>query len=254
MEPYRIKIVAGNWKMNLTLQEGEALTATILGGLPKDLTCKVILAPPFTHLQSIQELTKDSGIHVAAQNCYHEHSGAFTGEVSPEMIRSLGVEYVIIGHSERRQIFHETNQTVRLKLDAALATGLKPIFCCGEPSDIRKTETQNIFVRLQLEESLFHLDRDAIQKVCIAYEPVWAIGTGVTASPDQAQEMHVYIREQIAEQYDKLTSEAIHIIYGGSIKADNAAGLFEQDDVDGGLVGGASLNGAGFLEIIKAAC
>lgn len=254
MEPYRIKIVAANWKMNLTLQEGEKLTAQLIEGLPKDLTCKVVLAPPFTHLTTIRELTKDTNIHVAAQNCHYENSGPFTGEISPAMIHSLGVEYVIIGHSERRHLFHETNQIVRLKLDAALANGLKPIFCCGESSEIRKTETQNIFVRLQLEESLFHLDRDAIQKVCIAYEPVWAIGTGVTASPEQAQEMHVYIREQIAEQYDKLTAEAIHILYGGSVKADNAAGLFKQDDVDGGLVGGSSLDGPGFLEIVKAAC
>ena len=254
MDVYRTKIVAANWKMNTDLVEGENLVMEVMNSLPPDLKCKVIIAPPFTHISRVKQLTEGSPIMVGAQNCHFEKSGAFTGEVSPLMLKSLGVEYVIVGHSERRHLFHETNEIVKLKLNAILNAGLKAIFCCGEPLDIRQTETQNIFVRLQLEESLFHLDRDAFLNVCLAYEPIWAIGTGVTAEAEQVQEMHTYIREQIGMNYDKIVSEETRIIYGGSIKAENAKDLFSQEDVDGGLVGGASLSGDTFNEIIKAAC
>jgi triosephosphate isomerase len=254
MELYRKKLVAGNWKMNTDLREGEKLASDVLNGLASEPACEVVLAPPFTHLYRLNEILQGKSIQLAAQNCHFEKSGAFTGEVSPAMLKNLGVEYVIVGHSERRQLFHETNSIVKFKLDAVLEGGLKPIFCCGEPLDIRQGETHNVFVRMQLEESLFHLEQDAIRQVCIAYEPIWAIGTGVTATPEQAQEMHVYIREQLAEKYSKVISEEVRILYGGSIKADNAKSLFTQDDVDGGLVGGSSLSASAFIEIINAAC
>lgn len=254
MDLYRTKIVAANWKMNTDFSEAEALVGQILQGLPDNLSCAVIIAPPFTQLAMVKEMTRESPIHISAQNCYFENSGAFTGEISPLMLRSLGVEYVIVGHSERRQIFHESNEMVRLKLDAIIQAGLKPIFCCGEPAEIRENGTHNIFVRMQLEESLFHLRGEDLKNVCIAYEPIWAIGTGVTATSVQAQEMHTYIRDQLAIRYDKIISQATRILYGGSIKPDNASDLFSQEDVDGGLVGGASLNAKGFIEIINAAC
>ncbi len=254
MDLYRTKIIAGNWKMNTDYAEGERLINEILAGLPGELPCTVVIAPPFTHLQLLVSLAKGSRVYAAAQNCYFEKSGAFTGEVSAGMLKSMGVEYVIIGHSERRQLFHETNEVVKQKIDAALAAGLKPIFCCGETLDIRQSETHNIFVRMQLEESLFHLEGDAFKNVCIAYEPIWAIGTGVTATPEQAQEMHNYIKDQIAIRYDKIITEETRILYGGSIKPDNAKTLFTQDDVDGGLIGGASLSSASFLEIVQAGC
>lgn len=254
MDNIRKKIVAANWKMYTSITEGESLLEAIQKGLPSSLSCSVVIAPPFTHLQMMTSKVKGSQIQIGAQNCHHEESGAFTGEVSTGMIKALGAEYVIVGHSERRQLFHETNEIVKLKLDAILHAGLIPIFCCGESLEIRQSEAHNIYVRCQLEESLFHLDPESFGKVCIAYEPIWAIGTGVTASPEQAQEMHNYIRDQVAIQYDKLISETTRILYGGSIKPDNAKQLFSQEDVDGGLVGGASLNASGFLEIINAAC
>lgn len=254
MDLYRTRIVAGNWKMNTTLQEGEILLDEILAGIPETLPCTVVIAPPLTHLGMAKHKLDGSPVKLGAQNCHHERSGAFTGEVSAEMLKSLGVDFVIVGHSERRQGFHETNEMVKLKLNAILDAGLKAIFCCGEPLDIRQSGSQNIFVRMQLEESLFHLDTEQFKNVSIAYEPIWAIGTGVTASPEQAQEMHEYIRDQIANRYDKVITECTRILYGGSMKADNAKSLFSKEDVDGGLVGGASLQAGGFLEVIKAAC
>lgn len=254
MDLYRKKIVVANWKMNLSLEEGEALVREIMQGTSGNLSCEVVVAPPFTHLTRLKEITDGSQVHIAAQNCHFEPSGAFTGEVSAMMLKSLGIDYVIVGHSERRHFFHETNEIVKLKVDAILAAGLKPIFCCGEPAEIRDTETQNIFVRMQLEESLFHLSEAALKNICIAYEPIWAIGTGLTASPEQVQEMHMYIRDQVVTRYNKIVGEEIRILYGGSIKPDNAKSLFTQEDVDGGLVGGSSLNGPGFIEVINAAC
>lgn len=247
-------MVAANWKMNTDLASGEKLLRDILKGIPEDITCSVVIAPPFTHLAMASQILKDTPFCLAAQNSHYEASGAFTGEISLSMLFNLDVEYVIAGHSERRLFFHETNEIIKRKVNAIIDAGMRPIFCCGEPSDIRQHDTQNIFVRIQLEEGLFHLDEERFSKVIIAYEPIWAIGTGLTATPEQAQEMHAYIREQLAEQYGKIHSEATKILYGGSIKKDNAAQLFAQDDVDGGLVGGASLDANGFLEIINAAC
>ena len=254
MDLYRKKMVAANWKMNTDLNEGETLLKEVIGGLSGETTCEIVIAPPFTHLHLFKGLQSGNVFHLAAQNCHYEKAGAFTGEVSTSMLKSLGVEYVIVGHSERRQLFHESNAIVKQKLDAILEAGLKPIFCCGEPLDIRQSATHNIFVRMQLEECLFHLDPDSFKNVVIAYEPIWAIGTGVTAEPEQAQEMHIYIRDQLAIKFDKIISEGTRILYGGSIKPDNAKSLFSQPDIDGGLVGGASLTSRGFLEIVKAAC
>lgn len=250
----RKKIVAANWKMNLTLYEGEKLISQLLNGLPDTLDCEIVLAPPFTHLPMLIDLVKGTSIFPAAQHCHAEVAGAYTGEVSVGMLKSLGIKYCITGHSERRQLFFETNQMVRAKVDAILDGGLTPIFCCGESLDIRQASQQNQFVKEQLEECIFHLGSDAFSRLVIAYEPIWAIGTGMTASSEQAQEMHLFIRDTIRQAYDSKISNGIRILYGGSIKADNAATLFAAPDVDGGLVGGASLQPAGFLEIIQAAC
>ena len=250
----RTKMVAANWKMNLNLKEGEVLLGQLRNGMPSDLRCEVIIAPPFTHIQMAIQAVHGSSIGIAAQNCHNEHHGAYTGEISVDMLKSIGVSYIITGHSERREIFHETNDIVRTKVNAILGGGIKPIFCCGESLDIREAGEQNTFVGRQLEEGIFHLDVDSFQNVVIAYEPIWAIGTGVTASPEQAQEMHAFIRKAIGERYGDEISNKTRILYGGSIKADNASTLFSQVDVDGGLVGGASLQAAGFLAIIEAAC
>ncbi len=250
----RNKVVAANWKMNLTLSEGELLLADIQRGLPEVLPCEVIIAPPLTHLHHLAGQMAGKGVRPSAQNCHYAASGAYTGEVSVEMIRSVGALYCIAGHSERRQLFHESNEVIKAKVDALLKGGLTPIFCCGEALDIREADNQNDFVRTQLEESVFHLAPNEFEKIIIAYEPIWAIGTGVTASPQQAQEMHAFIRKTIRLKYGEAISDAIRILYGGSIKGDNAETLFGQPDVDGGLVGGASLQAAGFLDIIRAAC
>lgn len=218
------------------------------------MDCEIVIAPPFTHLQMLVDRIKGTSLLPAAQHCHAEVAGAYTGEVSVGMLKSLDIQYCITGHSERRQLFLETNQIVKAKVDAILNGGLIPIFCCGEPLEIRQAGQQNQFVKKQLEECIFHLGTDAFRKLVIAYEPIWAIGTGLTASPEQAQEMHSFIRDTVRQAYDSATSDDIRILYGGSIKADNAATLFASPDVDGGLVGGASLQVAGFLEIIKAAC
>lgn len=250
----RRKIVAANWKMNLTLSEGGKLINELLPGLPDALECEIVIAPPFTHLQMLVDLVEGTPVSPAAQHCHAEAAGAYTGEVSVGMLKSLGIKYCITGHSERRQLFFETNEMVRAKVDAILEGGLTPIFCCGESLDIRQANQQNQFVKRQLEECIFHLGPEVFSKLVIAYEPIWAIGTGMTASPEQAQEMHLFIRDTIHRAYDRGISDGIRILYGGSIKADNAATLFAAPDVDGGLVGGASLQPAGFLEIIRAAC
>jgi triosephosphate isomerase len=193
---------------------------------------------------------KSPDIKIAAQNCFYKNSGAYTGEISPEMLADLGIDYVILGHSERREYFHETNEELAQKTDAALENGLSVIFCCGEPLSIRKEGTQNAYVSKQLEEGLFHLDKEQLKNIVIAYEPIWAIGTGETASPEQAQEMHAHIRSLLQDKYGKQASENISILYGGSVKPDNAKEIFGQKDVDGGLVGGASLKADMFGEII----
>ncbi|WP_160715735.1 triose-phosphate isomerase [Chitinophaga solisilvae] len=249
----RKKIVAGNWKMNLTLAQGEQLINDILqAGLKLAEGQEVVVATPFPYLAKAKSLLKNyPGYFVAAQNCASEKAGAFTGEVSAEMLQSVGVDYVIIGHSERREYFNETNAILAKKVDLALANGLKPIFCCGEPLAVRQAETQNEYVAKQLEESLYHLTAEQLKQVVIAYEPIWAIGTGLTASAGQAQDMHAFIRGQIANKFGREAALHLTILYGGSAKPGNAAELFANPDVDGGLIGGASLVAADFAAIIS---
>lgn len=250
----RNKIVAGNWKMNKSLEDGKALATEVVQLIAEELNddVKVVLGTPFIHLSSVVELTKDSeAVSVAAQNCSEHESGAFTGEVSVNMLKSVGVNYVIIGHSERREYFDETNAQLGRKVDLALAEGLTPIFCCGEPLEVREAESQFDYVCNQLTESLFHLTQEQISKLVIAYEPIWAIGTGKTASSQQAQDMHAEIRSHLASQYGKEIADKISILYGGSCNPNNAKELFANPDVDGGLIGGASLKSHDFLDIVK---
>lgn len=250
----RKKIVAGNWKMNQDLIAGKSLVTDILAGLPElNEHRQVIIAPPFTHLtQTVSQLSGRSNIFTAAQNCHHESSGAYTGEVSAAMLASAELKYVIVGHSERREYFGETDGMLAQKTNAALAAGMNVIFCCGEPLSVRDTETQNAYVEAQIRAGLFHLDAAAIQHVVLAYEPIWAIGTGRTASAQQAQDMHEHIRMVIMNQYGQEVAANMTILYGGSCKPSNAAELFACPDVDGGLIGGASLKAEEFLGIIQA--
>jgi triosephosphate isomerase len=250
----RNQIAAANWKMNLTVQQGEQLINDLLSK-PHDLKENqlAIFAVPAPYLMMVQEkLSNKNRVAVAAQNCYTKKSGAYTGEISVEMLNSIGVKYVVLGHSERREYFNETNQFLAEKIDICLSHQITPIFCCGEPLQIREEGTQNAYVAAQLKESLFHLTSAQLVNVVIAYEPIWAIGTGKTASSDQAQEMHAFIRAELAHVYGKETADQISILYGGSVKANNAVELFSQPDVDGGLVGGASLIADEFAAIINA--
>jgi triosephosphate isomerase (TIM) len=250
----RKKIVAGNWKMNKTLEEANILTAELMGMVADEVKGNVItiLCTPFPYLVPIKNQLGSSSIKVGAQNCSEHDSGAYTGETSAVMLKSMGVPYVIIGHSERRQYFGENGKLLATKVDKALVNGVTPIFCCGEPLEIREKGTHEALVKQQVEESLFHLSADALEKVVIAYEPVWAIGTGKTATSQQAQDMHAVIRKHLASKYGQGTADKISILYGGSVKADNAKELFSCPDVDGGLVGGASLKSREFVEIVKA--
>ena len=250
----RKKIIAGNWKMNTTLKEGVKLVEeTLLLLTNRNIgETVVIFCPPFISLGKISSMIEErKNIFSSAQNCYSEKSGAFTGEVSAGMIRSVGAEYVIIGHSERRQYFGEGNQTLAKKTDCVLAEGMKPIFCVGEPLEVREENKYKELVEMQLNEGLFHLIPQQFQNVVIAYEPVWAIGTGKVASDEQAQEMHAFIRTLIAQKYSQQIADATSILYGGSCKPSNAKGLLSQLDVDGGLIGGASLIAADFVAIIN---
>jgi triosephosphate isomerase (TIM) len=249
----RKKIVAGNWKMNKNFEEAIDLVSDIMvefrtKKLPKDVT--VIFAPPFPYLKSISILIDLPGVHVAAQNCHQQQIGAYTGEVSAEMIQSCGASFVIIGHSERRAYFKETDDLLAQKVDAALSRYLTPIFCCGEVLYEREKGIQNEVVSSQIKNALFHLNKEQIKKVVVAYEPVWAIGTGLTATSQQAQEMHAFIREQLKNQYGQEVADTISILYGGSCNAQNARELFANPDVDGGLIGGASLKAADFISIV----
>jgi triosephosphate isomerase (TIM) len=249
----RKQIAAANWKMNLTLQQGETLIDELLN-TPHGLTENqlAVFAVPFPYLIAIKnKLAGQKNVFVAAQNCYNKKSGAYTGEVSAEMLKSIGLEYVILGHSERREYFNETNAVLAEKVNICFENGLLPIFCCGEPLSIREANTQNSYVETQLKESLFHLTVAQLTGFVIAYEPIWAIGTGKTASSDQAQEMHAHIRGVMAKQYGSQVADSISILYGGSVKAANAKEIFGKPDVDGGLVGGASLVAAEFAAIIN---
>ena len=249
----RKKIVAGNWKMNLNLQEGVALAKEINEALVAEKpNCEVIICTPFIHLASVAQVLDSSVVGLGAENCANKEKGAFTGEVSAEMVKSTGAQYVILGHSERRQYYGETAETLKEKVDLALAHGLKVIFCCGETLEEREAEKQNEVVKAELAGSVFHLDAEAWKNIIIAYEPIWAIGTGKTATSDQAEEMLAYIRSIVAEKYGKEAAEDTSILYGGSCKASNAPELFSKPDIDGGLIGGASLKCADFKGIIDA--
>jgi triosephosphate isomerase (TIM) len=250
----RRQIVAGNWKMNKNLEEGLKLTSEIVHMVADEVNNKVevILAPPFTHLSTVRNLLKGQDkVHLSAQNCHWEENGAFTGEISAGMLKSVGAQFVIIGHSERREYFSETSEQLAKKVDSALAHSLTPIFCCGETLDIREEGAYVNFVTSQLKEGLFHLSASDLEGIIIAYEPVWAIGTGKTASTEQAQEMHKALRNFIAEEYSPQTADTISILYGGSCKPSNAPELFACKDVDGGLIGGASLSSRDFVDILK---
>ncbi len=249
----RKKIVAGNWKCNTTLQEGielaKAVDSLVASEGADDVV--VVLGTPFIHLTKVVESVNTDRIGVSAQNCAAEAKGAFTGEVSAEMVKSTGAEYVILGHSERREYYGETSEILNKKLALALENGLTPIYCCGEPLEVREAEAQNKFVKKQLEETIFNLSPEDFKKLIIAYEPIWAIGTGKTATSDQAQEIHAFIRSVIAEKFGNEIAEGVSILYGGSCKPSNAKELFANKDVDGGLIGGASLKAEDFLGIIN---
>lgn len=250
----RKKIVAGNWKMNNDYFEGLKLASEVIGMISDEVNSDVIciMAPPFIHLNSIAQLIKGKkGISLAAQNCSDQDSGAYTGEVSAKMISSTGATYVIIGHSERRNYFAEDAVLLQKKVNIALQNKLIPIFCIGETLSQRESGKHFELVKQQLVESLFSLSTDEFNKVIIAYEPVWAIGTGLTASPAQAQEMHAFIRETIAGKYGQAIANDKSILYGGSCNPTNAKELFAQSDIDGGLIGGASLKSRDFVNIVK---
>ncbi len=250
----RKKIVAGNWKMNLDFSEGLGFAKAIdhyFRERPAGNT-GIILCTPFIHLAGVAEILKGGSVEQGAQNCASEPSGAFTGEVSAAMIKSTGTQYVIIGHSERRTYYHEDDKLLYKKTLLALRNGLKVIFCCGELKDERESGRHFSVVKVQLETGLFLLPPAEMKNIVIAYEPVWAIGTGLTATPDQAQEMHNYIRKLVQEKYGKETAENMTILYGGSCKPSNASEIFSKPDVDGGLIGGASLKKEDFIAIVEA--
>ncbi len=245
----RKKIVAGNWKMNTTVAAGKELAKDIvaaLGKVPKDV--QLIIAPPFTHLAPVADVIKGSAVALSAQNCADKAKGAFTGEVSAEMIAGVGCTYTILGHSERRQYYGETSETLVAKMALALENGLSPIYCVGEMLSEREAGNHFNVIKAQLEEVLFGLSAEQMAKVVIAYEPVWAIGTGVTATSEQAQEVHAFIRKTLAAKFGELAND-ITILYGGSCKPSNAKELFACPDIDGGLIGGASLKADDFIAI-----
>ena len=250
----RTLMVAGNWKMNKTFVEGLTLASDVVKGIGNNPDIAVVLIPPFIHIQPVSAMTQDERgwCYIGAQNCHYEAKGAYTGELSAEMLKTVGVQFVLVGHSERRQYFGETDAILAKKVNAVLAQELRPIFCCGEPLEIRERNEQEQFVQSQLENGLFHLDAEAASRVVIAYEPVWAIGTGRTATPDQAQEMHAFIRGLVAQRYSNQLADEMTILYGGSCNALNAKELFGKTDVDGGLIGGASLKAEEFIQIVRA--
>lgn len=248
----RKAIIAGNWKMNKTRPEAKALLDE-LKPLAANAGCEVVVCVPFTNLETAVAATKGTNIKVGAQNVHFEKSGAYTGEISADMLVELGVEYVVIGHSERRQYFAETDETVNKRTKAALAAGLKPIVCVGELLWERECNITNEVIARQIKLDFFAVSADDVKKSVVAYEPVWAIGTGKTATADQAEEVCAFIRNELAKLYDKATADAVTIQYGGSMNAGNAAELLSKENIDGGLIGGASLKAADFSTIIKAA-
>lgn len=244
----REKIVAGNWKMNLLGEEG----AKLVEGIQPSSACKTVIFPPAIYLGGLQSISSSKGIAIGAQNGYSADSGAYTGEVSMAQLRALGLQAVLVGHSERRSLFGENDALLKEKVDAALRNGITPFFCCGETLEERKAGNHFAVVTNQLRNALFHIGKKEFSKIVIAYEPVWAIGTGETASPEQAEEMHAHIRKQLADQFGKETAEACTILYGGSCNPSNAKALFSMPNIDGGLIGGASLKAESFNQIIAA--
>jgi len=248
----RRKIAAGNWKLNLSFEEGMQLCRSIANeNIPAGV--EVILAAPFPYLKSLRDMSVPiQNLHIAAQNCSEHEKGAFTGEVSAAMLQSIQITHTLIGHSERREYFGDTAEVLESKLNQAFANSLLPIYCCGEPLEIRKQGNHVSYVEDQLKNTIFKLDKDQFTKLVLAYEPIWAIGTGETASPAQAQEMHKHIRTLLKDKYGNAIADKISILYGGSVKPANAKELFSKKDVDGGLVGGASLKAKSFKAIISA--
>ena len=250
----RSKIVAGNWKMNKNLSESKLLVKEInksIKGLNLQNT-RVFVAPTFVNLQKVSKKLKDSVVEVAAQNMHQEESGAYTGEISADMLRSIYVKTVILGHSERREYFGESDELLAQKVNMALKNDMEVIFCFGEVLEDRKNEQHFKVVESQIKNALFHLNSDSWKSIILAYEPVWAIGTGETATPEQAQEMHAFIRDLVAQKYTSRVAEEVSILYGGSVKPSNAVEIFSKEDVDGGLIGGAALKAADFTALIKA--
>jgi len=249
----RLPIIAGNWKMNKTVNESIELTNAIKRLVYDVNNVEIVLCPPFTSLTTVNEMILDTNIALGAQDCYWLNEGAFTGQVSPKMLKSAGCKYVIIGHSERRTLFHETNETVNKKVAAAIAEGLKPIMCVGETLAERESNKAFDVIKDHVENGLKGIGKDKLDGLVIAYEPVWAIGTGKNATPEQAQEVHAYIRQLVSKMYDKNTADTVRIQYGGSVNPQNAESILTQNDVDGALVGGASLKADSFDGIIKKA-
>lgn len=247
----RKPIIAGNWKLNKTSTEAIELVTLIKRELADVTGADVVVCPTFVALSDVKDALLDTKIGVGAQNCYWEESGAFTGEISPSMLKAIGVQYVIIGHSERRQYFGETDETVNKKIKAALAQGLSPIVCVGETLEERESGDMESVIRTQCTGSLKGLNAAEMEKLVLAYEPVWAIGTGKTATPDQAQEVHALIRGLLKELHDENVSQTVRLQYGGSVKADNIAELIGKEDIDGALVGGASLKADSFAALVK---
>lgn len=248
-------IIAANWKMHKTLEEGLEFAIALKANLSSTSAENkiAVLCTPYIHLFHMVETFREvDHVYVGAQNCHQEEQGAFTGEIAAPMLQAMGVPYVILGHSERRQYFGEDEALLKAKIDQALAHNLKPIFCCGEPLAVREADQHKALVSKQVQEALFHLSAEQMEQLVIAYEPVWAIGTGKVASPEQAQEMHAHIRQLVAAQYGTAVAANLSIVYGGSVKPGNAAEIFAQSDVDGGLIGGASLHAHDFIAIYQA--
>lgn len=250
----RKNLVAGNWKMNTTVAEGVQLAKEVNEAVAAagELKCDVVVGVPFTHLTAVKAVIDIEKVGLSAENCANKEKGAYTGEVSAAMVASTGANYVILGHSERREYYNETPEILKEKVDLALANGLKVIFCCGESLELREAGTYEEFIKAELKDSLFHLSAEEFANIVIAYEPIWAIGTGVTATSDQAEEVHAFIRSFLAEKYGETVADDTTILYGGSCKPSNAQELFAKPNIDGGLIGGASLKAADFMGIVTA--
>ena len=250
----RKNLVAGNWKMNTTVAEGVQLAKEVNEAVAAagELKCDVVIGVPFTHLTAVKNVINIEKVGLSAENCANKEKGAYTGEVSAAMVASTGANYVILGHSERREYYNETPEILKEKVDLALANGLKVICCCGESLELREAGTYEDFIKAELKDSLFHLSAEQFANIVIAYEPIWAIGTGKTATSDQAEEVHAFIRSFLAEKYGETVANDTTILYGGSCKPSNAPELFAKPNIDGGLIGGASLKAADFMGIVTA--